>query len=733
MMNKYLKIGLIGAAALVGVAALVVVYIVATFDPNQYKPLIVDLVKEKKQRTLTLAGDIRLTFFPKLGVDLGRASLSEYRGVKEFAAVDSARFYLAWLPLLRKEVVVDGVRVEGLRANLVRYRDGTTNFDDLLKKEPTEIKFDIAGARVVNAAASFTDEMEGRRFTVVGLEAKTGRLAEGRPTDIELSFDLQGDKPAVAARVKVKSGMTFVTSARRFTLERLDVEARGALAGIREMALGIKGNVDLDGAAKTFDLRDLAVALAGKRGADDLDIRLVVPKFHWGEDKSSAEKIGMVARMVQPKGSLSVVLNVPALAGAAKTLRVDRLELDASGERPDGRLKARLTGPFTADLEVRRFGLPKLAASLNLEDRKMAGGGLNLAANGSAQLDLADRKARADLVSRLDESNIRAVLGMQGFEAPAYTFDVTVDRIDADRYLPPKTGEKAKPPEKPLDFSFLKKLNASGRISIGSLKLYNVRSTNIRLEIRAGNGRFDVDPLSASLYQGSISGALSVAAEGPTVAARQNLRGVSLGPLLKDALDRDLLEGRGNIFLDLAAKGPTVGAMKKALQGKAALEVRDGAIRGINIAGAIRSAKQQLGALRGERTQGAGGAEKTDFSELRASFDIRNGIARNSDLVAKSPLLRLAGSGDIGGGAMNYLAKAAVVATLEGQGGRELADLRGVTIPVRVSGPFTALKYTLDFDAMAKEAVRQQVEQKKEEVKSRLEEQIKEKMEGLFR
>jgi AsmA protein len=74
---------------------------------------------------------------------------------------------------------------------------------------------------------------------------------------------------------------------------------------------------------------------------------------------------------------------------------------------------------------------------------------------------------------------------------------------------------------------------------------------------------------------------------------------------------------------------------------------------------------------------------------------------------------------------------------LEGQGGKELAALKGMTVPVRITGPFAGLKYSLDFNAMASEAVKQKVEQKveqkKEEIKSRLGEELKGGLKGLFK
>jgi AsmA protein len=170
--------------------------------------------------------------------------------------------------------------------------------------------------------------------------------------------------------------------------------------------------------------------------------------------------------------------------------------------------------------------------------------------------------------------------------------------------------------------------------------------------------------------------------------------------------------------------------MKKAVNGNLSLNLADGAVKGINIAKKLRDAQGLLGK---SQTQSANQSEKTDFSELRATFKVAGGVAHNDDLSLKSPLLRLSGNGDIniGNDTMNYLAKATLAKTLEGQGGKD--NVGGITVPVRISGPFTDLKYTLDFGAMVGEVAKQKVEAKKEEVKARVKDQLQNSLKGLFR
>src|SRR5262245_46727379 len=128
---RILKYALFAVGGLIVLVAVVLAVVAATFDPNQYKPQIVQAVKDKTQRTLKLDGNIGLAFWPSIGAKVGKTSLSERASDREFAAVEEVRVSLKLLPLLSKQAVVDTVRIKGLRANIVKGKDGKLNIDDL--------------------------------------------------------------------------------------------------------------------------------------------------------------------------------------------------------------------------------------------------------------------------------------------------------------------------------------------------------------------------------------------------------------------------------------------------------------------------------------------------------------------------------------------------------------------------------------------------------------------------
>jgi AsmA protein len=358
-----------------------------------------------------------------------------------------------------------------------------------------------------------------------------------------------------------------------------------------------------------------------------------------------------------------------------------------------------------------------------------------LSVTGDARAQLAKEAVDASLVAKFDDTTVKAKLGMAGFGAPRYRVEADVDRIDLDRYFVAQKdakpaaapGPRAQQVDVPVDLSALEGVRADGRLSIGWLQVMGLKVEALKAELRVANGRADVAPHSAKLYQGSLEGALALIARGNRVAVKEKLSGVAIGPLVKDLMGRDAVEGRGNVSVDLSASGPTVNAMKKSLAGSARIELADGAVKGINLTEALRKTRAAFGSKSAQQ-QASDPAERTDFSALSASFAIKDGVARNDDLDVRAPLVRVGGAGaiDIGASRLDYVARASVVATSKGQGGAELDHLKGLTIPVKLSGPFDAPKYEIDYGAIAGQAA-------KAKVKEKVKEKAGEKLRDLLR
>ncbi len=782
-MRKTVKLVLITIAALLALLLAVVGIVAANFDPNDYKPMLIKLLQEKKQRTLTIPGDIKLSFFPKIGVDLGKASVSERNGSAEFVAVDNARVSLALLPLLVKKLVVDQISINGLRANIKRFKDGSTNFDDLLSKEEESgqpILFDIDSLHLARARVVVDDQRQARRFEIANLALDSGKIANRVPSTLQLAADIKGNKPEVNARLAFNSGFTLDLDRKHYVLKDLDAELKGSLLGMTDLALRVAGDADLNPEAKRFLLDDVKLSASGKRAREAIDVKFAMPKLAIADTQVSGGKFSGEAKLNEGARSIHATFSMPAFEGSPQAFKLPALAIDAaikdgaldatakisgalsgdidkllltspqlalslSGKQDATAISGSLTSPFSANLRTQVIELAKIAADFTLPNP--GGGALALKAGGNASIHLGQQNAAAVLNGSLDQSRFEAKLGVSDFSPAAYTFDIGIDQLDLDRYqrktaartaassAPAKAADK----EEAMDLSALQTLRAAGSVRIGALKVANLKTSKVRFDLRAAGGKLDIHPLNANLYGGSTSGALSVVAGQPArFAVRQTLSGIRVGPLLKDAIDKDPIEGTGNVQLDVTTSGATFGQIKKGLNGTARLELRNGAIRGVNIAQTVRRAKAQIGALRGDQAAAQTGtgsvAEKTDFSELTGTFRIVNGVARNDDLNIKSPLVRVGGAGaiDLGEERIDYLARTTVVSTLQGQGGPELQALKGVTVPVKLSGPFAAIDWRIDFAGMASELAKQKIDEKKEEVKAKVQDQLKEKLKGLL-
>ena len=653
---KLLRIlGLVLALLVAGIGVLY-----ALFDGEKIKGEMSRVVLEQTQRKLDIAGKLELSVWPDVGIKVGRLTLSEPGGKEEFLALDSARVSVAVMPLLSKQVQVRRVEVDGLKATLVKHKDGTLNIADLLGGDADKKKVP-----------------EG-----------THRAGADGTARAPLQIDIAGIKVANAQFIwrDEKGGSTTV-------LSKLDFGT---------------GRVQADGAKQTLGVESLnfAATLAGS--------------------------VSGTARLA-----------LSAIEGNAQAMKIGQLALDVDVKSGEATLKAHLDSPVAANVAAQTVALEKIAGSIDLAHPQMPMKQLKLPLSGNLHADLAHQTMALELATRFDESKIGTKLRVAKFAPLALGFELDIDRLNVDKYLPPKKAddkaakEAKEGKEAKLDFSALKGLDVNGAIRIGSLQVSKLKLANLNAKIRIAGGRLDVVPLTLNLYDGSASGNLSLNAAGNGVALKQNLSGVSINPLMKDLADKDLVEGRGNVALDITSHGDSVGAMKKALAGSASVSLKDGAIKGINLAQSLRDLKGKLGSKQ-DSTQQARTGEKTDFSELTASLKIANGIAHNEDLAMKSPFLRLAGAGDIdiGGGQMNYVAKASVVATSAGQGGQGLDQLKGLTVPVRVSGPFENLSYKIEFGSlvsgMATEAAKAKVEEKKQEVKAKVEDKVKDKLKGLF-
>ena len=624
---KALKFLLIGIAGLVVLVVLGVGAALVIVDGQFVKTRLERAMKEKN-RTLVIDGAPKLRLFPVAGLALGKTTLSEPGSDKLFVSLESAEVAVRVMPLLSGEVAVETLKLSGLKANVVRRKDGSMNFADLAggmgkaagkPEEPPNLR--IAEMSIEKVQLAYRDEASGQELNIAELNLKTGRLDGQTPGDVALSARITGKRPEVDMRAQASGALRFNLAREEFAFDKFIAQ------------------------------------LKGRYDQDTLSVEFSAPKVEVTPARASGSEVKVSIQLKGPQRNVDAKLLVAAVEGTATALTIPKISLD---------LDAAVAG---------------ISAKAKLD--------------ASVKANLAKQNLDVDVSGKLDESTLKVKVGLTNFAPLKAKFDLDIDRINVDRYAPPDRKEKA---DERIDLSVLKGKSVEGKVAIGALTVRRVKLENVKAEVKLAAGKLEVSPHTANLYGGTLTGAVSADANGNKVQAKETAQNVAVGALLRDYAQKDVLEGRGTVTLDVQTAGGTVAALKRALSGSARVEMKDGAIKGVNLADSARNLKAALGAKQTKPDP----SQKTDFSELSASFKIANGVARNDDLKAQSPFLRLGGAGnfDIGNNGIDYLAKATLAATTKGQGGREAGNVAGIAIPVKLSGALDSPDWNVDYSAL---------------------------------
>ena len=298
-------------------------------------------------------------------------------------------------------------------------------------------------------------------------------------------------------------------------------------------------------------------------------------------------------------------------------------------------------------------------------------------------------------------------------QVPAFDAVINVEQADLNAYLPasakqpaqqaaPQAQKAAEWSEEPIDVAFLSR--ASGKIDarFKSIRYRDLVIESGRAEGTVANGALKTSLADVTFAKGSINASANVAARGDGLSLdyQASISGVQAQPLLVAFAGTDRLSGAAELTAKGSASGRSQGDLVRTLNGEGSFKFLDGAIHGINIAALLRQAKS-IGF-----DQSARETQKTDFAELSGTFVIRNGVLENKDLKMLAPVLRLSGTGQVPmpPRTIDYNLTATLVATLEGQGGKD--GLNGLPIPIRVTGSWDAPAYNVDWQGVFREAAK---------------------------
>ncbi|HSW23205.1 MAG TPA: AsmA family protein, partial [Burkholderiaceae bacterium] len=318
--KTYYRQAVFGLLIVAAVVLGLITAVVKLFDPNQFKDQLVRWVQERTQRDLVLDGDLSVSYFPKLGLESGKASLSQRRSAREFASIHKARVTIAWLPLLRGHLHIDSAEVEGLRAQIVRFKDGSTNVDDLARDVAAieSANVDLDSLRLSHATLQWNDELVWQRGSLHDLQIELGRLADGVASPLVASARVDAPAAGVDARLQLKGRLLFDVATGRIELARIDGLLEGRSLGIDNLALRVKGDVTALVRERSMSAENVVVSSMHKSGLTVFNTVVSAPELKWSEYRLNGAALGIDTSVAHPDRTTLLALRMPRFEWAER-------------------------------------------------------------------------------------------------------------------------------------------------------------------------------------------------------------------------------------------------------------------------------------------------------------------------------------------------------------------------------------------------------------------------------
>ncbi|WP_440029138.1 AsmA family protein [Chromobacterium amazonense] len=683
----WLRISTYGLLAVVFALVLIRALIYWQFDEAAVRGNLTRALQDSG-RTVRIEGRITPNVFPSPGLDIERVSVSEAGKPDVFARVEMLRVSLAWMPLLLGNREIKGVELYGPSASISRGLDGQLNIADLFQRHNQNgYSFKLDQLRIREGTLLLTDQMThtDKRLSCISVDAdglrSTARVSAGAVLD--------DDKRPV--RLALNTPLTIQDD--QVSLPELDAVAISNIQGLGETKLGIAGAYKFNFASLQATGNDVTISFNSDRPTSE--VKLTLPQVN-----------ASLHELTMPSGSLSAKLSY-ARSEYQLQAALDNLKLSEGGLYADKlngefnwlagstKVNVKLNAPLSlAGLSQLRMQPLKLTSTITTP--ALPRGQLVASMDGMLDGDIDEPRFNLRVGGKLDGSDVSATLSQYGLIRPRHEAMLSIGKLDLNRYLPETQGDPVaifqNTNEIPLDWLDFFDLN--GKIAIGELEMGRFRINHISSNVRINPRAFELDQMSADIYDGRLQGDASLSRRDvPHLAVKQTLQGMKIRPLLVDLFNFGRLDGKGNGQIDISADGKSFAELRNTLSGDAAFSLNNGALTGIDLVAALKNLPAELK----EWNSAAQNDQKTTFSTLSTSFKLDKGVARGQDLKLASQLVNVKGGGKID------LKQNIVDYAMDVQANpQEFARLKGVNVPLKITGPINAPVYALDFNALVK-------------------------------
>ncbi|MDH2373484.1 AsmA family protein [Cobetia sp. 14N.309.X.WAT.E.A4] len=674
--------------AIVGVLALVVVagviYVTTFLDPNDLKPRLVKAVKDQAGLELALNGPLDWSFYPRLGVSVEDAQTwlpEQAHDQTPFASFKRAEVGVSFAPLLSGEVEVEGVFLDGLKLDLKRDADGRGNWESLLQHaadaaesgaadkalppaksagvamadetqgdagvsdgaEGMAVNLDIASIQVTNGQITYQDAASGLDMTLNELALSSSNVSPTKAFPVELSFVAEGREPELRSTINLDGKVALDLQNGRHVLTGISLDTATSMPSLSEQSQQLALEID----TLTLDTEQQRYRIEG----GELDASLNEPSL--GEKALPVKAtFGAEADLAEGTATLSDLLLTSGsdlrLSGALKASDITGEALSYSGQFK--------LAPLSPKAWMTRVGMqaPQTARGDALT---------SLAFSSPLKGDLSQVQL-TNLVMALDDTTINGRLG-SSFDASQITFDLDVDALNLDDYLPPQTSEKtanlgtgvtaglvapayaADGDAEVLPVELLRTLGLKGQLDIANLTASGLEMRKVSAKLSGQPGLQQLDSLTASLYGGSLAASARIDSRKTplTMSFGEKLTNLDIAPFLKALAPEqdDILRGRLTLNGDYTTSTNQLDSMKRNLNGSGDFEIRNGEILDVNVSEKMCTTVATLSG----KTSSRDWAANTPLERAQGSFKVTNGVISNQDLALAIPGIALDGKGQL--------------------------------------------------------------------------------------
>jgi AsmA protein len=661
---------------------------VATFDANNYKAQIIQRVESATGRDFAIDGDINLSLFPWVGLKLGAVSLGNEKGfkAKQFAAIKQLDIKINVLPLLKKEVEVNTIRLHGLNVSLEVAKDKSNNWSSLSQTdtreqqastETTETKqpqaegqdetpllasLKVEGFEFVDAKIQYDDRSSGTTATVSELNLKTTAIAFDQAIDISFETHIESNQPVIDTRINLTSQLSF--------------------------------NRDFS----RFDLKDLVVTVLA-------DANEFIPQQETVEIRSDINVL-MDEQRLTLKG-----LQLSALGTTT------RFEMTVT--------QFMQTPVIQGDIEVLPFNAREVAGRVAVELPEMAKAGAlhHMALKTKIKLHGENLQAN-DFRLTVDNSTLSGWLHVPDLSRQQLRYELAFDQLNINDYMPPvaeaaitqaaatdaEAGSGDEKIELPLEM--LRQLDVQGDFRIAQLTVLEYDIKQFLLTTKASKGVIDLKPLSMQVLEGQVKSAVELDARKNMPAYSINLEAnqIQVGPVVNPILDGLMgekppsMEGRVKMTMNVKTSGETVKQLKKAGEGQIIFDMKQTAVHDFDPEYYVRSSmaayvKDKAYDMSDTIMSSYKPRQVIVFDKIFSTVNLADGRATTDDFIMAAQRVNVGATGHVD--IMNNTMDMKTTVTLP-RGKTTLEKILDEPMPVRVYGPFDALEYELDTDRLKK-------------------------------